>query len=287
MANRYSRWTELSLIPAPIAFLALGLSIIGITLPDNVSQEHLLGAGLATFILIATHITLAWRCPRSDQILLPIVAMLTSIGLVMVARLAPDLALRQAFWVILGLFLAVVTVSFLPSVTLLQRYKYTSAVLGFALVAATFLFGVDPNQSGSRLWLPIGSHYFQPSEILKLLLVIFLTGYLDDKRELLSWSSSRLGGLKLPPLPYLGPFVVMWAVSMLLLIAQRDLGATLLLFGVFLSMLYMASCRAMYAWGGLSAFLGGAYICFLLFSHVQIRVNIWLDPWSRAQEEGF
>lgn len=287
MADRCKRRTELSLLPLPVGFLALGFVLINLTLPNTVRQGHLLGAALAVALLLAAHLVLAWKRPQADQLLLPLVAMLVSVGLIMVLRLAPELAVRQAGWVSLGLVLLIVTVALLPNTALLQSYKYTSAALGFLLVAATFLFGVDPNESGSRLWLSVAGHYFQPSEILKLLLVLFLAGYLEDKRELLSWSSSRLGGLRFPPLPYLGPLVVMWTVSMSLLIAQRDLGATLLLFGVFLSMLYVASCRAIYAWGGLGAFFGGACLCYLLFSHVRLRVDIWLDPWSRAQEQGY
>ena len=281
------RRIELSLLPLPLALLALGLVLIGLTIPGALRPGQPWSATLVAVMLLASHFVLASRRPHADQVLLPVVAMLVSVGLIMVTRLAPELALRQAVWIALGLCLLTGIVVWLPNVTFLQSYKYTSAALGFLLVGATFFLGVDPNESGARLWLGIAGHQFQPSEILKVLLVIFLAGYLEDKRELLAWSSSRLGGLRFPPLPYLGPLVVMWAISMLLLVVQRDLGATLLFYGIFLAMLYMASSRAVYAWGGLAAFFAGSYVCYLLFSHVRLRVEIWLDPWSRAQEQGY
>jgi len=286
MARNY-RWTELSLLFWPPAFLAIGLALLAAVRSTGVSEQQVRLAALVTALLLAAHLALAWRRPRADQLLLPVAAMLSCLGLVMVSRLAPDLAERQAMWVAVGLGLLVATANLLPDIGLLQSYKYTSAILGLVLVATTFVLGVDPNGSGARLWLNVGGAYLQPSEILKVLLVIFLAGYLEDKRELLAWSFSRLGRLKLPPLPYLGPLVMMWALSMLLLIAQRDLGATLLFFSIFLAMLYVASSRAAYVWAGLAAFMGGAYLCFLAFSVVRVRMEVWLDPWSRAQDQGY
>jgi cell division protein FtsW (lipid II flippase) len=281
------RWTELSLLILPFSFMFVGLALLSLTGIGLVGEQNLRAAIGITGLLLVGHVALTWRCRQSDQLLFPMTAMLVSIGLIMVSRLAPDLAIRQAVWVALGLIVFVGIVSFLPDVALLQSYKYTSAILGLLLVATTFVFGTDPNASGARLWLSAGGMYFQPSEILKVLLVVFLAGYLEDKRELLSWSSSALGRLRLPPLPYLGPLLVMWAVSMLMLVAQRDLGAALLLFGVFLTMLYVASSRGVYVWGGLIAFLAGGFIATMAFSHVQVRIDIWLDPWSRAYEEGY
>ncbi len=287
LPTRRGRWTELSLLLLPLLFLTLGLFLLSIARPDLVREWHFRGAAAMAALLLTSHLVLLWRNPRADQLLLPVVAMLVAIGLVVVTRLAPDLALRQLLWVTLGFTLMIGTVLFLPDISLLQSYKYTSAILGLLLVGTTFLFGRDPNDSGVRSWLTFGGIDFQPSEILKVLLVIFFAGYLEDKRELLTWSSSRLGGLRLPPLPYLGPLVVMWAISMLMLVAQRDVGAALLFFCIFLAMLYVASGRALYVWEGLIAFLVGAYLCFLLFAHIRLRVEVWLDPWSHAATQGY
>lgn len=281
------RWTELSLLILPVLFLFLGLTLVGMTLPSAVRQEHFRWAAAIVALLLAAHLGLSARCRHADQLLLPMAAMLAMIGFVTVTRLAPDYGTRQATWVALGLVVLLAVVVLTPDIVVLRLYKYTVAIAGLLLVATTFLFGVDPNDSGARLWLSAGGLLFQPSEILKVLLVVFLAGYLDDKRELLAWSFSRLGWLRLPPLPYLGPLAVMWAVSMLLLIAQHDLGATLLFFGIFLAMLYVASCRATYVWQGLTAFCTGAYLCLLAFPHVRGRVDIWLDPWAHPQDQGY
>jgi cell division protein FtsW (lipid II flippase) len=283
------RWrlTELSLLLLPLLFLFLGLALLGRTRPDSLDESHLLGAAAVVAALLAVHAVLIWKCPRADQMLMPIAVMMASIGLVMVARLSPDLASRQFVWIVIGCGLMIATVILLPDVSVLQSYKYTAAALGILLVAATFLLGKDPNNSGVRSWFGYGGVYFQPSEILKVLLVIFLAGYLEDKRELLSWSSSRLGRLRFPPLPYLGPMVVMWAISMMLLVGQRDIGAALLFFCIFLAMLYVASSRSAYLWGGLASFMAGSYVCYLLFPVVRLRVEVWLDPWSRALEQGY
>lgn len=290
MASRSFRWTELSLLVLPALFLALGLAMLGLGRPDALAGGEARAAAALLGVLLVVHLILVWRLPHADQLLLPIVGMLSVTGIVMAARLtvlAPGLMMRQTLWVAIGLALLVAVVVLLPDVAILQSYKYTSAILGFALMAATFVFGVDPNGSGLRGWLGFGGNYFQPSEILKILLVIFLAGYLEDKRELLTWSSSRLGWLRLPPLPYLGPLVTMWAISMLLLVAQKDLGAALLFYSVFLAMLYVASSRSIYVWGGLLAFFVGAALSYVAFAHVRLRVEVWWNPWPVASGDGY
>jgi cell division protein FtsW (lipid II flippase) len=140
------------------------------------------------------------------------------------------------------------------------------------------------------LWFNFGFFQFQPSELLKVLLVIFLAGYLDDKRELLV-SSYRLGPVKLPPLPYLAPLLLLWAMALVLFVVQRDLGSALLFFGIFLAMLYVASGRVFYVVGGLTLFFAAAYVLNAFFSsqftHIQKRINIWLNPWPVGQDDGF
>jgi len=281
------RWAELFLLPLPVLFLALGMQILSLTRPDLIRGPAAAPAILVAFLLLSSHLILRWKAPGADQMLMPIAAMLVAVGLVVVGRLAPDLATRQLVWVCIGFALMWGVVVLLPTVRALQPYKYSSALLGIVLVGTTFVFGTDPNQSGVRSWLAVGGINFQPSEILKLLLVVFLAGYLEDKRELLTWSSSAIGWLRLPPLPYLGPLMVMWVISMSTLVAQRDIGAALLFFCIFLAMLYVASGRAAYLWGGLAAFVAGAFLCYLLFPHVRLRVEIWLDPWSTAKTHGY
>jgi cell division protein FtsW (lipid II flippase) len=146
---------------------------------------------------------------------------------------------------------------------------------------------VDPNGSGARLWLGFGGVFFQPSEVLKLLLVVFFAAYLDDYRELLTLSSLRLGPISLPPLPYLTPLLFMLAIALGVVVLQRDLGAALLLFNVFLAMLYVATGRLTYVVGSLAIFVLGADLLYRLFNVVQIRVETWIDPWATASTTGY
>ena len=288
--TRSYRWTELSLLILPAAFLAMGMALLALARPEALGGTEVRAASAVLVAILVTHFALVWRLPRGDQILLPLVSMLSLLGLLMAGRLSvltPDLMLRQALWIGIGLVLLTGICTLLPDVAFLQSYKYTAAILGLLLVGTTLFLGTDPNNSGVRAWLGFGGMMFQPSEILKVLVVVFLAGYLEDKRELLAWSSSRFGWLRLPPIPYLGPLAVMWAICMMLLVLQRDLGAALLLYGVFLSMLYVASSRGFYVWAGLLAFAVGSYIAYLLFSLVRLRVDVWLDPWARAADQGF
>jgi cell division protein FtsW (lipid II flippase) len=176
----------------------------------------------------------------------------------------------------------------------LHRYRYTWAFLGAGLVALTLLVGRGAtlaggatDQDGPRLWLAWGGFQFQPAEVLKLLLVVFLAGYLTDKREVLGSAVTKLGPLRLPPLPYLAPLVVMLGGSLALLAAQRDLGAALLLYVTGLGMLYLASGRLGYVVLGLGAFLVGAWAMHTVLGVVQLRTAVWLDPWSDADGGGY
>ncbi|MCL4458545.1 MAG: FtsW/RodA/SpoVE family cell cycle protein [Chloroflexi bacterium] len=236
---------------------------------------------MITFVglFLGLWIWLTLRCFHGDQLLLPIVAMLCALGLTIVSRLEPNLLLKQVIWIASGIGIMSGVIAFPRDLLWLKRYKYTWAILGLFLVALTLLLGTDPSHTGTRLWFSFAGIYFQPSEILKVLLVIFLAAYLDDKRELLAFDVYRIGFLRLPPLPYLGPLLTMWGLSIILLVGQKDLGATFLLFGIFLAMLYVASSRGTYVWGGLILFLIAAYIAYHLSPHVQGRVDIWLNPW--------
>jgi cell division protein FtsW (lipid II flippase) len=281
------RWLELVLLTLPVLLLAVGLTSIALAKgeePDAADEALVSALALALFVV---HLWLSLRHPRADQVILPTAAMLASLSMVMVARLEPSLAMRQAIWVGLGSLALLVTLAVLPSVSWLRQYRYTWAALGLLLVLSTFVFGVDPNGSGARLWLGFGGVYFQPSEILKVLLVVFFAAYLDDYRELLALSSVRIGPVSLPPLPYLAPLGFMMAIALSLVVLQRDLGAALLLFGLFLAMLFVATGRVTYVVGSLAIFVLGADLLYRLFSVVKVRVETWLDPWATASTTGY
>ncbi|MGQ9675741.1 MAG: FtsW/RodA/SpoVE family cell cycle protein [Chloroflexota bacterium] len=281
------RWTEAGLLIPALAIGLLGLVITNLSARSALALDAITPALVAIGALALAHLWLAWRCRSSDQTLLPLAATLVGLGLAVVWRIQPAALPRQVMWLVIGLLAMGIVVAFPRGADWLKRYKYTWALLGLALVATTLVFGVDPNQSGARLWLGFAGQHFQPSEILKVLLVVFLAAYLDDRRELLASGVYRMGPLRLPSLPHLGPLALMWGLCVLLLVVQRDLGATFLFFGVFLAMLYVASSRLLYVVGGLGMFLIAACFAAKLVSHVQTRVAVWLDPWADPQNTAF
>jgi cell division protein FtsW (lipid II flippase) len=187
----------------------------------------------------------------------------------------------------LGLGLLAGTLYVLRDPPALRRYKYTWAIAGIVLLGVTLVFGRDVNGSGQRLWLDFRLFQIQPTELVKVFLVLFLAAYLEEHREMLSFGGPRLGRVALPPLPYLLPLGIMWGISLLILFFQKDLGPALLFFGVFIIMLYVASSRLIFVLVGGAAFLVGALIAYRFMDTVHTRVDAWLDPWSRASTTGY
>lgn len=235
--------------------------------------------------LLAVHV---WFCLigfRGDQMMLPCVAMLVAISLLMVDRLRPALVQAQMTWFLLGCAVLVATATFGRDMAWLARYKYTFAVVGLALLLLTAVAGREIN--GARLWLGIGPFQFQTSELMKLVLVIFIAGYVEEKQELLSLATFQWTRMRFPPVAYLGPLLVMWMLSLLSLIWQRDLGGTLLLLGVALAMLYIGTGRKSYVAGGVALFGLNLLVTYHLFSYVRNRILIWLHPWQYAQDKSY
>lgn len=289
------RFTELELLVAPSLMTVVGLLTIFLAPRKELHWTWTdIWVSLA-FVAIVVGISLSFGIAglRGDQVLLPVTAALAGLGLLMVQRLSPsllargqigeNLAAKQFVYLTIGLAVLWATVLFLR-LDILRRYKYTWLLLSLALLAATFVFGTDIN--GARLWIRLGPVQAQPSEIVKVTLVIFLAGYLDDKRELIG-SSWRIGRLRLPPLPYLLPMGLMWVASLLVLVVQSDLGSALLFFGVFLVMLYVASGRPIYVVVGLVSFAAACWLAYLTFSRIGIRVENWLDPWQHPRTTGY
>ena len=228
------------------------------------------------------------QLPRHDRLLLPLVSMLVGLGLVLVARLAPPTFLtRQLAWLVLG-SVAMVLVAVVPrQLRWLRRYRYTWLLAGLGLLLLTLVLGVNPSGAGARLWLGLGGFYFQPSELLKLLLIVFLASYLSERQQALVEVELRLGRWRLPHPAHLGPLLLMWGFSLVLLVWQRDLGAALLFFGVFLAMLYAATGQGRYVLVGLHLLGLASALGYYLFDHVALRVDAWLNPWSEASGRSF
>jgi cell division protein FtsW (lipid II flippase) len=242
----------------------------------QLTTTALLPAIAVIALFVAAHFWLVARLPRADQTLLPLAAGLTGLGLTMVTRIEPSLGPRQLVWL---------AISLPRPIRLLARYRYTCAVVGIALLASTMVLGVDPNGSGVRIWLGYGGYYFQPSELIKVLLVVFLAAYLDEVREMIGASS--FGVLRSSTVAYLLPVAVMCGACLLLMLAQRDLGPAVLFFGLTLAMLYLATDRALYAFGGALAFTGGMFVVYRLFSVARLRIDIWLNPWAEMNDRGY
>jgi cell division protein FtsW (lipid II flippase) len=243
-------------------------------------------------VLLAAHLTMVVAGRRTDQVLLPTIGMLGGIGLLLMERLPQDLAggsaglaQSQLGWLILSIGIATALAIGVRNDSWLRRYKYTWAAFGVGLLLLVFVFGRDVN--GAKLTLAVGPLSGQPSELLKVILVVFLAGYLSENRPLLVDESVRLGPLRLPPFPYLAPMVAMWAIALAIVVVQKDLGAALLFFAVFLLLLYVATARISYVVVGLVAFVAGAAVLYRFLEHVRTRVDIWLDPFADAQGAGF
>jgi len=227
---------------------------------------------------------LQWWLPYHDPYLYTCAMLLSGWGIVLIDRLLPNFAQRQITWMILGV-IVLSLICLLPSdLRWLRRYRYTWLLGGLALLAFTIILGVNPSGVGPRLWLGVDEYFFQPSEFLKVFLVVFLASYMADHQEV--YHDQYMMG-SLPSWRFLTPIFVMWSLCMVLLIWQRDLGAAAIFFLVFLLMLYVASGQALLLMGGVMLLLLGGIVGYFTFDVVALRVNIWLDPWQDADNTSF
>jgi cell division protein FtsW len=274
------------LLVFPVALLAIGLVLLALVRKQVVDWQTLTGAGLFAAGLLGAVLWVRWRWRFADPFLLPIAATLAALGQLMTSRLEPSLGPRQGIWILIGLG-ALTLVGLLPSIGWLRRYRYTWATLAILLEVMTLVFGKDPNGGGAALWFVVGPVSIQPTEGVKVLLVIFLAAYLEEYRELLRMAGRRIGRLHLPPLPYLAPILVMVGVSLVLFWLQKDLGPALLFSTVLLAMLYVATGRASYVVAGLVLLVLSEALASRVFDHVHTRMVIWLDPWSLRDTLGY
>jgi cell division protein FtsW (lipid II flippase) len=287
---------ELELLITACLLLLAGLGTLIVRAGGVVRWSDMAIAGAFVGLFTLLSLALALRGWGEDQVLLPVAALLAGVGLVLARRLEPDLvarsgtvysgvALKQVVWVLGGVVLLAL-VSFVPwRMRWLKHYRYSWLLLGLLLVVVAAVFGVERN--GARLWLSFGVFQIQPVELLKILLVVYLATYLDEHRDLIGLGSSQLGPLRLPPLPYLVPLLLMWGLTIGLIVVQKDLGAALLFFTIFLAMLYLLTGRLSYVLVGLLAFGLGASALYPLFSHVRVRVDAWRDPWRDPFGTGY
>ncbi|WP_028655877.1 FtsW/RodA/SpoVE family cell cycle protein [Nocardioides sp. J54] len=289
--HRRRRGAELFLLVLALvvgigAYAAVGLGVDG-EVPTN-----LIGyGGWLAVLTVAAHVVVRFVAPYADPVLLPVVAALNGLGLAVIHRLdlAKDtgLASQQLTWMTLGVILFVATLVFLPDHRLLARFTYTSGLAAIVLLILPMLPGLGTQINGARIWIAVGPFSFQPGELAKVLLVITFAGYLVVHRDALALAGRRVVFIDLPRGRDLGPILMMWVVSLGILVLQRDLGSSLLFFGLFLVMLYVATERPGWLVVGGLLFFGGAAVAFRLFSHVQKRVDIWLDPFADPDGSGY
>lgn len=292
-----SRWTEAGLLLAVAATLFVGSVSLGATLTGTLAPYDAQGLGIYLAALGAAHLLQVLAGRRTDQVLLPVVGMLGGLSLLLMQRLPQRLVTLdvgdttlglgdvQLVWLVLAIAVAATIGVAVRSDAWLRRYKYTWAAAGIGLLLLTFVLGSDVG--GQRLTLRIGPVAGQPSELLKVILVVFLAGYLSENRSLLIEQDTRLGPLRFPPLPYLAPMVAMWAIALGIVVIQRDLGAALLFFAVFLALTYAATGRLSLVVIGSALFLVGSSVLAGLFDHVRQRIDIWIDPFADPLGAGY
>ncbi|MGI8684079.1 MAG: FtsW/RodA/SpoVE family cell cycle protein [Acidimicrobiales bacterium] len=277
----HRRRTELGLVV--LAVLCTGSLYTLAALGKSASVPANVGPFLLVILALfgSAHVAVRVLAPAADPTLLPLVAVLNGIGYVFIARLDPDLAGLQAVWTALGVGAFVATLAVVRRVRDLERYRYSFALLGVGLLLMPLLPGIGRNIRGARLWVKIGSITFQPGELAKVALAIFFASYLVEKRELLAGATVAARGRAF------GPIILAWGGSLLVMTAEKDLGSSLLFFALFISMLWVATNQGIYLGLGFGLFAAGATFAYHAFNHVRVRIATWIDPWSRADAEGY
>jgi peptidoglycan glycosyltransferase len=287
MIERLRRNSELGLIVigALITAAAYVLASLGRTASIPANAGPFLGIVLGLFV--AAHLAVRKLAPGADGTLLPLAGLLNGIGYVFIARLDEDLAGLQAMWTAVGVLGFVGVLIVVRRTRDLERYRYTFMVVGLGLLMLPMVPGVGREIKGARIWVSFGAINFQPGEFAKIALAIFFAAYLVEKRELLGLASWPRIRPMLPDPKHLGPVMIAWGVSLVVMTAEKDLGSSLLFFALFMVLLWVGTQRFAYLGVGTLLFAGGAYFAWTMFSHVQSRVTNWIDPWSDPSSGGF
>jgi cell division protein FtsW (lipid II flippase) len=286
--QRTRRNVELALLLLAIGIGLGAYALVGIAESGQVPGDMAAYGGGMGLLALAVHVVLRFRAPYADPVMLPIATALNGLGLVVIHRLdlaekrevGQSLALRQITWTALGVAAAIAVLLFLRDHRGLARYTYTAMAAGLALLLLPLVPVIGKNINGARIWIGFGPLSFQPGELAKILLAIYFAGYLVTARDSLSLVGRKVLWLQLPRARDLGPILVAWLASLGVLVFERDLGSSLLFFGLFVALLYVATERTSWIVIGLLLFVGGAFVAWTLFDHVQTRVAIWLHPFD-------
>ncbi len=290
VVHRRRRGAELVLLVLALAvgvgaYAAVGLGREGTLPADMIGYASWLAA-----LAIGAHVVVRLTAPYADPVLLPVVTALNGLGLAVIYRLDlatdRDFSSKQLMWTTLGVALFAVLLLVLRDHRRLQAFTYTTGLIAVVLLLLPFVPGLGVNKNGARIWIAIGGFSFQPGEVAKLALVVAFAGYLVLHRDALALAGRRVAGIDLPRGRDLGPILGMWLLSLAILVFQKDLGSSLLFFGIFVVMLYVATERPGWLVVGGAMFAAGAALGYLAFTHVQTRVGGWLDPFSDPGKYG-
>ena len=286
--HRRRRGAELFLLVLALAVGIGAYAAVGLGVEGRVPADIVGYGGVLAALVVLAHVVVRFVAPYADPVLLPVVAALNGLGLAVIHRLDLDyadmpgrtdtFAQQQLVWMTVGVGLFVATLVILRDHRLLSRFTYTAGLAAILLLLLPMVPGVGKTVNGARIWIAVGPFSFQPGEVAKVLLVVAFAGYLVLHRDALALAGRRVIFVDLPRGRDLGPILAMWLISLGILVFQKDLGSSLLFFGLFLVMLYVSTERPGWLVVGGLLFFGGATLAFQLFGHVQNRVNIWLDP---------
>ncbi len=267
----------IGLLPASLLVMA-GFGAVFIERRDVVADASLTYGLVFLGLCLVAHLVIRVRLPDADPYVFPIVAVLAGIGLVVIYRINDDLAREQAQWFVVGLALFTLTLIVLRDYRTLERYRYLIAAASLLLLLLPRVPGIGSQINGAYLGIDMGPLAFQPAEFAKIGIIVFLASYLRDTRQMLV--ARTVAGLPLPQLKHAGPLLVVWGLAMVMLVVIRDLGSSLMFFGGFLAMLYVATNRVAFPIAGLSLFALGAWFFASTVGHVASRIDAWRDPFD-------
>ena len=283
---RKRRNVELAMVLFAVALGLGGWALTNLNLYGTIPTDWPIVVAIWVALGVATHALVRWKLPYADPLLLPCVLLLNGLGLAMIHRIdqIPEPirhdARTQLIWTVLGMVLFGLTVVFLGDHRRLQRFPYLLFLAGLALLLLPLVPGLGREQYGSRIWIRFLGYSFQPAEVAKIVLAIAFAAYLVEKREVLALAGWRFGGIGFPRMRDLGPIAIMWVASLAVLVYENDLGTSLLFFGLFVMMLYVATERVGWAILGVLLTLVGGWGAFTFAGHVRVRVSAWLHPFE-------
>jgi cell division protein FtsW (lipid II flippase) len=269
----------LALVPASLLVTG-GFAAVFIERDEVLTDVSLTFGAVFLALCLIAHLVLRFTLPNADPYLFPLFAVLACFGLVMIYRIDDELAREQAQWFVLGLILFAATIMLLRDYRVLERYRYTIAVAGILLLLLPRVPGIGQSVNGAYLGVKLGPLSFQPAEFAKIAIIVFLASYLRDTRQLLVIGARRFAGITLPPLKHLGPLLLVWGAAMAMLFFIQDIGSSLMFYGGFLAVVYVATNRLSFVTIGLALFAAGSWALYQVRPTIQNRVDAWLHPFD-------